>query len=284
MADGGCAYFVPYLSAVRLFAGGRAAGGGGRSESAGAEALYEFSETQPPQLRPPLSERAEKLAGSPAGALEEGSGGDCAGYESSGGGHGSAPRAAISAAPGAADACARDEAPGAHAAGDHALLETRLSDVHRESWYAVAWYPIYRIPERPLRACFLTYHQFMLLPGEGGGWELPTVGAVAANTASEPGWFAGGGVNTAEEMARVRELAAAADAIARQGPAGWRHADFEFLCSRGTAAHQLPVGGKEAVKASGAASGSRKAAGGSTRRENARQQLSTSSFCRQATM
>ncbi|KAF8369893.1 hypothetical protein HHK36_032087 [Tetracentron sinense] len=43
--------------------------------------------------------------------------------------------------------------------GDPAKLKCMsLHDLHPASWYSVAWYPIYRIPEGSLRATFLTYH------------------------------------------------------------------------------------------------------------------------------
>ncbi|CAI9773862.1 unnamed protein product [Fraxinus pennsylvanica] len=43
--------------------------------------------------------------------------------------------------------------------GDPTVLElVGLQDLHQSSWYSVAWYPIYRIPDDTLRAAFLTYH------------------------------------------------------------------------------------------------------------------------------
>ncbi|OIT04732.1 PREDICTED: uncharacterized protein LOC109223574 [Nicotiana attenuata] len=43
--------------------------------------------------------------------------------------------------------------------GDPSLLHTAsLHDLHPHSWFSVAWYPIYRIPDGNLRAAFLTYH------------------------------------------------------------------------------------------------------------------------------
>ncbi|XXG59433.1 hypothetical protein AAC387_Pa04g1525 [Persea americana] len=43
--------------------------------------------------------------------------------------------------------------------GDASKLKClNLQDLHPASWYSVAWYPIYRIPEGNLRASFLTYH------------------------------------------------------------------------------------------------------------------------------
>uniref|UniRef100_A0A2N9F9N6 Uncharacterized protein n=1 Tax=Fagus sylvatica TaxID=28930 RepID=A0A2N9F9N6_FAGSY len=43
--------------------------------------------------------------------------------------------------------------------GDPSKLEVmNLNELHPASWFSVAWYPIYRIPEGNFRASFLTYH------------------------------------------------------------------------------------------------------------------------------
>ncbi|KAF9590360.1 hypothetical protein IFM89_033886 [Coptis chinensis] len=43
--------------------------------------------------------------------------------------------------------------------GDPSGLQCmQLHNIHPASWYSVAWYPIYRIPEGNFRASFLTYH------------------------------------------------------------------------------------------------------------------------------
>lgn len=43
--------------------------------------------------------------------------------------------------------------------GDPTKLDSvALNDLHHKSWYSVAWYPIYRIPDDNFRAAFLTYH------------------------------------------------------------------------------------------------------------------------------
>uniref|UniRef100_A0A5B7AHP7 Uncharacterized protein n=1 Tax=Davidia involucrata TaxID=16924 RepID=A0A5B7AHP7_DAVIN len=43
--------------------------------------------------------------------------------------------------------------------GDPTTLDlVDLHDLHPKSWYSVAWYPIYRIPDGNFRAAFLTYH------------------------------------------------------------------------------------------------------------------------------
>ncbi|PKI63287.1 hypothetical protein CRG98_016278 [Punica granatum] len=43
--------------------------------------------------------------------------------------------------------------------GDSSELNSiNLQDLDPRSWYSVAWYPIYRIPDGDFRAAFLTYH------------------------------------------------------------------------------------------------------------------------------
>lgn len=82
------------------------------------------------------------------------------------------------------------------------LMATRLLDVHPASWFAVAWYPVYRIPDAPLTARFLAFYSFAQLqevlqgalgspaldpaaPCQLGGLPLPVVGLKWYNTFSE---------------------------------------------------------------------------------------------------
>lgn len=52
-----------------------------------------------------------------------------------------------------------DVPPQGRAYGDATILNSvSLHDLHPRSWYSVAWYPVYRIPEGNFRAAFLTYH------------------------------------------------------------------------------------------------------------------------------
>ncbi|KAF3794969.1 hypothetical protein EJ110_NYTH04677, partial [Nymphaea thermarum] len=52
-----------------------------------------------------------------------------------------------------------DTSPSSQMYGDPShLVNLSLCDLHPASWFAVAWYPIYRIPEDSLRTAFLTYH------------------------------------------------------------------------------------------------------------------------------
>ncbi len=40
------------------------------------------------------------------------------------------------------------------------LMEQQVAALHPASWFSVAWYPVYRIPDAPLTARFLTFHSF----------------------------------------------------------------------------------------------------------------------------
>ncbi len=40
------------------------------------------------------------------------------------------------------------------------LMEQQVAQLHPASWFSVAWYPVYRIPDAPLTARFLTFHSF----------------------------------------------------------------------------------------------------------------------------
>lgn len=51
---------------------------------------------------------------------------------------------------------------------DHPLWSSKMVDLHPYSWFAVAWYPLYRIPDAPLTARFLTFHSMAPL------WEAAT--------------------------------------------------------------------------------------------------------------
>ncbi|GMJ11362.1 hypothetical protein HRI_004805400 [Hibiscus trionum] len=52
-----------------------------------------------------------------------------------------------------------DVSPKSKMYGDPAQLNSiNMHDLHPRSWYSVAWYPIYKIPDGNFRAAFLTYH------------------------------------------------------------------------------------------------------------------------------
>lgn len=79
---------------------------------------------------------------------------------------------------------------------EHPLWSSKLVDLHPYSWFAVAWYPLYRIPDAPLTARFLTFHSLAPL------WEAATAAerevreaaeAAAATEISSAGAGAGAG-------------------------------------------------------------------------------------------
>ncbi|MCD7453916.1 hypothetical protein HAX54_022672 [Datura stramonium] len=74
--------------------------------------------------------------------------------------------------------------------GDPSVLQSaRLPDLHPHSWFAVAWYPIYRIPRGDFRAAFLTYHSLGHYVHSGHGCLVsPIVGLQSYNAQGEC-WF-----------------------------------------------------------------------------------------------
>ncbi|CAM8911644.1 unnamed protein product [Rhodiola kirilowii] len=80
--------------------------------------------------------------------------------------------------------------------GDPATLTSSdICDLHPRSWYSVAWYPIYRIPDGNFRAAFLTYHSLGHLAhrevsSKSSRVEVvsPIVGLLSCNAQCE-GWF-----------------------------------------------------------------------------------------------
>ncbi|WVZ14403.1 hypothetical protein V8G54_011969 [Vigna mungo] len=62
--------------------------------------------------------------------------------------------------------------------GDPTNLDSiKLRDLHPSSWFSVAWYPIYRIPDGNFRASFLTYHSLGHLVRRRTGSDLSTSGS-----------------------------------------------------------------------------------------------------------
>jgi hypothetical protein len=81
-------------------------------------------------------------------------------------------------------------------------MGTKLTEVHPASWFAVAWYPVYRIPDAALTARFLAFYSFSQLqevlqgalctPGlqpsascQLAGLPMPVVGLKWYNTMTE---------------------------------------------------------------------------------------------------
>eukprot|EP01018_Ginkgo_biloba_P006909 Gb_10418 [translate_table: standard] len=142
----------------------------------------------------------------------------------------------------------------------HILDSLKLGDLHPVSWFAVSWYPIYRIPEGPLRAAFLTYHSLghfvdgsttsnTLDGGISSNIVAPVVGLQSYNSRSEC-WFDLGKQyenlpveretsNPSEVLQnRLRTLEETAALMSRgltkQGTAVLtnKHSDYEFFLSR----------------------------------------------------
>ncbi|KAK6645729.1 hypothetical protein PHAVU_L001671 [Phaseolus vulgaris] len=68
--------------------------------------------------------------------------------------------------------------------GDPTKLDSiNLRDLHPRSWFSVAWYPIYRIPDGNFRASFLTYHSLGHLVRRRTGSDLSTTGSCIVSPA-----------------------------------------------------------------------------------------------------
>ncbi|XP_023541619.1 uncharacterized protein LOC111801730 [Cucurbita pepo subsp. pepo] len=136
--------------------------------------------------------------------------------------------------------------------GDPTVLESvTLNDLHAGSWYSVAWYPIYRIPDGNLRAAFLTYHSlghFVCRTSQSSSSETdscivcPAVGLQSHNAQNEC-WFKPRNSTSTfnppgvvDERLRTLEETASlmARAVVKKGNlnARNRHPDYEFFLSR----------------------------------------------------
>ncbi|KAI5399094.1 uncharacterized protein LOC127092715 [Lathyrus oleraceus] len=110
-------YFVPYLSAIQLYAedeesdkkSSEKSGDSVSSKETTNKVVYEYFENHSPYVRLPLTKKVSNLA--------------------------------------------KD---------DPCIKNLRSSEISPRSWFSVAWYPIYRIPNGPtlsdIKASFLTYH------------------------------------------------------------------------------------------------------------------------------
>ncbi|XP_008230192.2 PREDICTED: uncharacterized protein LOC103329493 [Prunus mume] len=141
-----------------------------------------------------------------------------------------------------------------HIFGDPSKLDClNLHDLHPASWFSVAWYPIYRIPERNFRASFLTYHSLghfaqRPFPTDASNEHTsrilsPVLGLQSYNARGE-GWFdpkIPTASNSAEILKeRLRTLEANAIRFGRgcvfkdKVMVFNRHPDYEFFNSRKT--------------------------------------------------
>ncbi|WOK94825.1 hypothetical protein Cni_G03530 [Canna indica] len=145
--------------------------------------------------------------------------------------------------------------------GDPLQLENvELHDLHPASWYCVAWYPIYRIPDGNFHAAFLTYHSLGhfvrqsapgTVPGAFKTLVSPVVGLQTYNDKGE-NWFQPRDSNSkaihSEDASysntsqlikeRLRTLKQTASVMARaviskeNQKSMNRHPDYEFFVSR----------------------------------------------------
>ncbi|KAL6603407.1 hypothetical protein ACP70R_043768 [Stipagrostis hirtigluma subsp. patula] len=143
--------------------------------------------------------------------------------------------------------------------GDPKSLELSLHDLHPASWYCVAWYPIYCIPDGKFQAAFLTYHSLGHWIHQNSSADqaghapvvLPVVGLQSYNDKAE-GWFQMSksgpeGVESEDSQSsepsevlkeRLRTLNQAAAVMSRAAVckndqmSRNRHPDYEFFLSR----------------------------------------------------
>ncbi|EFJ35315.1 hypothetical protein SELMODRAFT_405313 [Selaginella moellendorffii] len=119
--------------------------------------------------------------------------------------------------------------------GDPTLLERcSLRSLHPSSWFAVAWYPIYKVPEGQFRCVFLTYHSLGHVQASGS---LPVLGLQTYHCQVEQ-WFTlkQGNEDCSETLKqRLTSLDRAALVMSRgSDPVSqkFQHSDYEFFTSR----------------------------------------------------
>ncbi|MCO5569181.1 hypothetical protein L7F22_022891 [Adiantum nelumboides] len=135
----------------------------------------------------------------------------------------------------------------------HVLTNAKIEDLHPSSWFAVAWYPIYKIPDESFRSAFLTYHSLSCLQSmcsRSANTDhcldsclhtitAPVVGLMSYN-AQVNEWFSSSPscVGRPDDNLQhyLANLESAATSMARgsfENPSRFKHADFTFFQSRG---------------------------------------------------
>ncbi|KAI5068091.1 hypothetical protein GOP47_0016436 [Adiantum capillus-veneris] len=135
----------------------------------------------------------------------------------------------------------------------HVLNNAKIEDLHPSSWFAVAWYPIYKIPDESFRSAFLTYHCLSCLQSTCSSCAntnrcldthvhtitAPVVGLMSYN-AQVKEWFSSSPScdATPDDVLQqyLAKLETAATSMARgscEKPSSFKHADFTFFQSRG---------------------------------------------------
>lgn len=155
-------------------------------------------------------------------------------------------------------------APESCSVGDARLLDSvKIGELHPSSWFAVAWYPIYRIPDGTFRSAFLTYHSLSSLQSVCSGSTIarqfsdncidsvtsPVVGLMSYNAQAKD-WFSltpcynlkghessSLDANPSEILQQhLATLEAAAASMARGScdqSSSFKHLDYGFFQSRG---------------------------------------------------
>ncbi|KAM7276561.1 hypothetical protein ACFE04_018427 [Oxalis oulophora] len=126
--------------------------------------------------------------------------------------------------------------------GDPSTLVTlNLNDLHPASWFSVAWYPIYQLPDGKFRASFLTFHslghliQNDFLDKKGSSIICPVLGMQSYNAEGEC-WFEAPLTNILTEHLKILEENSklfARGCICKNNTivSNW-HSDYEFFNSR----------------------------------------------------
>eukprot|EP00250_Pteridium_aquilinum_P018134 c23963_g1_i1 orf=422-3682(-) len=136
---------------------------------------------------------------------------------------------------------------------DHVLNSAKIDDLHPSSWFAVAWYPIYKIPDETFRSAFLTYHCLGSLQSTCSGSTnasqctdncmntitAPVIGLMSYN-AQMKDWFSlspSCSANSSDVLQQyLAKLETTAACMARGScnqSSSFKHADFTFFQSRG---------------------------------------------------
>ncbi|MCO5566952.1 hypothetical protein L7F22_020635 [Adiantum nelumboides] len=135
----------------------------------------------------------------------------------------------------------------------HVLNNAKIEDLHPSSWFAIAWYPIYKIPDESFRSAFLTYHSLSCLQSmcsRSANTDhcldsclhtitAPVIGLMSYN-AQVNEWFSSSPscVGSPDDVLQhyLANLESAATSMARgsfENPSRFKHADFTFFQSRG---------------------------------------------------
>ena len=116
------------------------------------------------------------------------------------------------------------------------LCNLEWERIHERSWFSVAWYPLYRIPDAPFQACFLTYHTLkgQAVGDDGGRMAFPLFALEHYNAYREQWFFPRNGDPCVQTDALHRCEALARNASLLNGTLEGEHShpDYHFFVSR----------------------------------------------------